>query len=764
MLRRLPAFLALLLPLGAAAQSSGSFGFEPRGQAIPVLANGDSLRHAWSGGLNSPLYSHLDLNGDGQQDLFVFERMTGRVVTYLNVAAPGGGRRWRHAPGYESAFPSDLANWALLRDYDCDGRPDLFTQALLSGDVRVFRNVASADGRPRFQLAVGTLLCSQLDGVSRSPFNVNLNSYDVPAISDMDGDGKLDLLTFAQSGSKVYYYHNISPACGGLDFNAMQAVSWADIFWCGTSATSYSTTNTSCRPATPDRVNHTVGSGLLLQDFDNDGDQDLLVGRDGYSGLAFFRNTGTAAVATTTSGVTPTLPNGIGTVTLPNFPVAHAIDANLDGKKDLVVAAGLLDNADYASLRQNGLWFANTGTDALPTYVRQTGPFLQSQMIDVSEGAATAFGDIDGDGRVDMLVANTADQYGNIMTNSAYRATIAYYRNVGTAAQPAFSLVTNDYLGLSARSFRNIRPVFADLNRDGVKDLAFSAYYIGSTFVFYYLNAAPAGAAMSFDATQMTNLNGVGAGDNTTPCFADVDGDGYEDILIGTNDYYADGGLSYYRRTPTQTVLADAYTLVSNDYGSLRLANGDRPYYVSPAVADVDGDGTPDLMTVDYTGAVHMYANYRAQTAPLFDRTDLVINPVTSQYEAIRLGYSNRGRNHLTLADLNADGSPELVIGTESGGLLLYGTRNRLTTSTRAAAEALPLQVYPNPAQDQVTVQTPTATRVLLRDLLGRVVRPATPDAQRQHQLNVQNLPAGVYLLEATDATGRRGVQRLTVK
>ena len=48
------------------------------------------------------------------------------MLTYLNAAAPGGGRQWQYAPDYATLFPADLRHWALLRGYDCNGRPDLF--------------------------------------------------------------------------------------------------------------------------------------------------------------------------------------------------------------------------------------------------------------------------------------------------------------------------------------------------------------------------------------------------------------------------------------------------------------------------------------------------------------------------------------------------------------------------------------------------------------------------------------------------------------
>ncbi|RTQ49662.1 T9SS type A sorting domain-containing protein [Hymenobacter gummosus] len=760
MLRRLPALLALLLPLAAAAQSP--FGFEYRPNLLPpVLVGSDTLHLAWAGGLNSPQYSSIDLNADGNNDLFVFERMTNRVLTFLSVPAPTGGRRWQYAPSYESIFPADLDRWALLRDYDCDGRPDLWAFAG-TGDVRVYRNVAGPGGRPTFQQA-----SPQLAFYNTTTFNgtIYLGSYDIPAIQDVDGDGKLDIIAFDFGfGTQVQYYRNVSTSCGGLQYR-YESLNWGGITFCGSTCTDYSMAGTACRPT---GINHTGGFGLLLQDFDNDGDQDLLLGRDSCPEMVAIRNSGTAAVANTNnSSLLRTLPNGLGVVDLVNYPVPYAIDANQDGKQDIVVASGLANNDDLTTMRRNGAMFFNTGTNAAPNYVRQSGPFLQDQMIDVSEGAATAFGDIDGDGLVDMLVANTADQYAGPLSSGTYRATLSYYRNIGTAQRPAYRLVTNDYLNLSALSLQSLRPALTDLNRDGALDLVFGSYYIGANFLFYYLNTAAAGQPASFNTSQLNNLNNLGNTRGDTPCFTDVDGDGYLDLLIGTNTGHrlTGGSLRYYRRNPSQP-LNDAFTLVNDNFGGFRTPDNQRPMNLTPAVADVDGDGTPDLLVLEHTGTLHLVTNYRAQSGIFTERTEVMRNPATGQMEAPRWGNTvsvDRSRNHLNLVDLNGDNAPELVVGTEAGGLMLYGTVGRITSTRRQAADALPLQVYPNPAQQQVTVESATPARVLLRDLLGRVVQQHDALLRRQ-QLNVETLPAGVYLLEATDANGRRGVQRLQVK
>ncbi|WP_162910700.1 T9SS type A sorting domain-containing protein [Hymenobacter oligotrophus] len=752
--RLLPAVLALLLPLGALAQTA-QFGLEYQPQAAGISNGAGELPLAWAGGLNSPQFSSIDLNADGQQDLFVFERMTNRVQTYLSVPTVSGGRGWQYAPEYESLFPGDLQNWALLRDYDCDNRPDLWTQ-IGGGDVRVFRNVPDAAGRPAFQLISNQLTYSLGSGPSN--FNIRLGGYDIPAIQDVDGDGRLDILSFDfASGSYLQYFRNTSGSCGGLQFR-QESDYWGGIMSCFSTCTGYATGGVACRP---NGTNHTGGFGLLLQDFDQDGDQDLLLGRDGCPELVGLRNTGTAQLAATnSSSQLATLPNGLGAVSLVNYPVAFSLDATQDGKPDLVVASGLLDNTDRVSLRNNVLLFENTGTAAAPNYVRRPAGFLTDEMLDVSEGAAAAFADLDADGLVDMLVANHGEQYGAPFTETNYRATMAFYRNVGTRSRPVFSLANADYLGLSARNFRGLRPTLTDLNRDGAVDLAFGATHQGASFVFYFLNTAAANQPAAFNAAQLTYLRNLGNTAGDTPCFTDVDGDGNLDLLLGTNSNNTVGSLLYYRRNPAQP-FEESFSLLNDDFGRIRMANGERPFTLAPTVTDADGDGTPDLLTIDHTGVLRMYANYRAQNGTFVERTDLVLNSRTGQYETTHLGANNRARNHVVAADLGNDGAPEIVVGLETGGLLLYGTRNRVT-STRNQAAVLQLQLYPSPATTEVVVETAAPTSVLVRDLRGRLVLQARTPA-RKHQLSVRALAAGVYLLEVTDAEGRRGVQRFSV-
>ena len=104
---------------------------------IPVTVSGNTLDNPWAGGFNAPQFSQIDLDGDGVKDLFVFERdYNGVVKTFINNGT-SGVVDYEYAPQYRAAFPK-MRNWALLADYNCDGKEDIFTYA--PAGIAVYRN------------------------------------------------------------------------------------------------------------------------------------------------------------------------------------------------------------------------------------------------------------------------------------------------------------------------------------------------------------------------------------------------------------------------------------------------------------------------------------------------------------------------------------------------------------------------------------------------------------------------------------------------
>jgi hypothetical protein len=773
-------FLLWLLLLGTAgvarAQApSAQFGFA-FGSVAKIVQGTDTLSQAWTGGLNTPQFSTIDLDGDGQPDLFAFDRETSRCYTFLNVAgASGVGRRWQYAPDYESLFPSDLSGWALLRDYDCDGRADLFTHGS-GGDIRVFRNVAGASGRPSFALANNQLTFPVANGYIS---NLNIGAYNTPAIQDVNGDGRLDILTYDFVGSTVLelYLNTSTDACGGISSFTQTTNYWGQVVACPDCASYQPAGSSACAVY---KVQHSPGHSVLLIDLNGDGKLDLLDGRDNCPQLTRLLNSGTSTVdgLLTASGVSSAFPSAGAPVSLPVFPAPYSFDANFDGVPDLVVASNMTDNTlDFVSMRRNIRLYKNTAASAtaVPSFSLVTDSFLQNDMLDASEGSMPAFGDIDGDGLTDMLIGNQAD-----LVNGYYRASLYYYRNVGTARRPVFQLMSDDYLGLAATAaltrsvkFESLRPALADVNHDGALDLIYSVYNGTANQLRYILNGARAGQAVSFDATKASYFKPQGAAgtgvlpakQGDTPCFFDVDGDGYVDLLLGTNDTQEGGGsLRYFRNRGAAAGgnVDNLFALANNDYGQL-LNQGSRPPYLAPAVADFDGDGRADLLTLDGRGSVTLYSAFQGQSGAFSGRNDLFFNNFTTQYEPARLGKGYILRFAAAATDLNHDGTPELYIGTETGGIVSYLPRNGTVLAAHpSAAATLALSLYPNPATGATTVETAQPTSLRLYDLAGRLVRTEAPLA-RTRRLDLRGLAPGLYVVQATAADGTTTSQRLAV-
>jgi FG-GAP-like repeat/Secretion system C-terminal sorting domain len=710
--------LALLLLCSLTATAQYHYTID---QSVPVEISGRRLTMPWSGGLNSAQVNTMDINGDNQPDLVIYDKGLNKISTFIKT-----GNAYQYAPEYESLFPSLIHSFLLLRDYNGDGKKDIFTFNSDENGISAFKNVTLPGGNLSWQLynyTTRNLTSPQIlryinKTTGKPSVNILPGSDDIPNIIDMDGDGDLDILNMRfVNPMEAEYQENISPYRDSLLFDRQSR--WGDWEDCSCGIMAF---GNNCSGGRAGRAEHTGGKALLTLDFDNDGDQDLLYTEEQCGRLYYLPNQGTASVPLMNS--VSNFPT-VNPVALVSYPSPFLEDVDFDGVPDLIISPNLNGRTSFSTTFDQSLWFyKNTGTAQLPNFTFVKRNFLQENMIDVGDNAVPAFFDYDGDGDLDLFIGtNTSSQ--------DYTGRLIVYENTGTNTAPAFRLVTNDFAFLSFFQAYNIRPQFADVNGDGITDLAFTATRFTNGVTALYFLPGVSGGRISPNFSDIASTEFF-LSNTENILLTDVNRDGALDILLGKNT----GALHYYQNTGRAGSLN--FTLRGSSFLNLGVSTSRQN--LSLAVGDLDADGKEELITGDQRGILTVYPDFRSTNPVPQGVTNLIYNSISNNYASKNLG----GRVWPTIANIFNENKPAILVGNTAGGMYL------LKTDGGSALASDPIiSLWPNPltkGQD-LTIKADRPISVQIFSQLGqKMSEPIAISAYEEYPIALRNLSAGMYI------------------
>ena len=681
------------------------------------------------------------------------------------------------APGKNPLPPPEVYGMdAIIQDLDLDGDFDIL---VTQGDAEMvfYRNTGSASN-PSFEMV------PQDQNPFLFPEEEDIETWNVEAIVDIDGDGDLDMFTddeefkffentgtasepvFEEATSPVGYFYSYDLADidgdGDLDMVSVDFESvynYSDMEWeYVPRVTVYPNTGTA-QAANID-WNNPVDYELdnlpenldyiddfFPLDYEGDGDLDFLVKFDLYDEL------------TEESSQIYHIIENTGTVSEPEYSVMDASEHpfdDLDLGWNEIYPVDIDDDGDLdAIVTYNYVGFTlyrNTGTALV---MDNTISDFQGTVLPPSY-IVPAFIDFDGDGDLDMYTFAYEDLSG------------VYYENTGTSQAPQFTEQEDYFPFLEGLNEGYYFPLFVDLDDDGDLDALVYAYdyysYSGEAF-YYYENTGTQQApdyVLDEGAGFMPEIDDI----STLPVFVDIDNDGDLDMFLTQWVYESDEDQSrilFYRNTGSPDEI-NFELQEGMDYPFDENLYLEEVYYNPLVFADLDRDGDYDLFFSDYYGNIFHFENTGTAESPFF-----VDASETSPLRNIQTGYYGG----VTLVDLDGDGDLDLISTSLYSTIVSYYENTDLGGSPsgiRTTMDKGSLQVYPNPASDLFQIRLDNLQsgqgQLSVIDTDGRIVLSETfskGPGTSGHEVDVSGIKPGLYLIKVTIGT-QQETSRLIIR
>jgi hypothetical protein len=543
-----------------------------------------------------------DYNLDGKNDIFTYG--IGGIKVYKNTGNSTIGIQWELISDLlYSQFPFSYDNLYVsssdipaIHDIDSDGDLDILTFSLGGSHLEYHKNLSQElYGHSDSLVFELKNRCWGLFAEDPNNNAIILNDPNVPCATGNVPNaerGSDPIKPKLHSGSSILALDFDNNGVKDLILGDVSAASLIKLVNGGSSPNTNSamTSIETNFPSNSVPVSLQIFPAGFYLDVDFDGKKDLIVGANAKNAseneksVHFYKNTGQNNLPNFIFQQTNFLQDNMidhGTGSVPLF-----FDQNNDGKKDLVVAnffryKAILDKESSLAIYRN----TSAGPTTEFTFVDDN--YLNLTQLNLGLRSIPTFGDLDGDGDEDMILAR---ENGNYM----------YFQNTGTTGNAVFASPiqpmlssTGDVINEETLSF----PQLFDLDNDGLLDLIIGKR---SGKLVFFKNT---GTNSNFSFTKINDhLGNVNVATSVSP-----DGyaaphffreNGITSLFLGAFD----GKLHYFKNIDGKLAVDSSFTIHSNNFLDID-ANGYSSFYVN----DIDNDGYLNLFVgTDLGGVLHL--------------------------------------------------------------------------------------------------------------------------------------------------------------